>query len=177
MASLKLLAGLAGLATGISEAKEKKDQETKQLLASRTKVAYQNYLQYQEQTAALKAEIKKKDALALQFQPDLTEEERIAIATMPNAIDLYQEAVRNGKQVTLRDVVKVGDKAKGMKYADFIETLGKVEPAAQVQMGERTSVFAPSEERQRQMLEKLSTSVGVSAPELMAFEKPRVKKL
>lgn len=178
MASLKLLAGLAGLAQGYTEIKEKKNEEAKQLIAARTKTAYQNYLKHQEQVTALKEEVKKRDAEARQFQPDLNDEERVAIATMPNAIDLYKRALAEGRSVgdrtiTLRDILKVGEQAKGMKYDDFVNALGKVEPVQQVMMEPKTSFFGTSPEKQRRLMETMAGTVGVPAEQLMAFERPR----
>ena len=88
--SIALKGLLTGVFQGIGEAMDEERKQTKELLATRTKNAYQNYLRYQEQSEALKSEVKKRDALARQYQPDLNDEERIAVASMPNALELYQ---------------------------------------------------------------------------------------
>lgn len=176
--SIALKGLIAGFATGIGEAMDEERKETKQRIAVRTKNAYENYVKYQEQTNALKEEIRKRDAEARQFQPDLNDEERVAIATMPNAIDLYKRALAEGRSVgdrtiTLRDILKVGEQAKGMKYDDFVNALGKVEPVQQVMVEPRTGLFATSPEKQRRLMETMAGTVGVPTEQLMAFERPR----
>lgn len=177
--ALMLLAGLAGITKGLSEVKEKKDEETKQLIAARTKTAYQNYLKHQEQVAALKEEVKKRDAEALQYQSDLNDEERIALATMPNALELYRQAIKDGQRnpetgsvVTLRDVLKVGDKAKGMKYADFVSSLSAAPQPAAVTFQPQQGLFGTSAERQRRLMETMTGAVGMTPESLMAYERP-----
>ena len=177
--ALMLLAGLAGITKGLSEVKEKKDEETKQLIAARTKTAYQNYLKHQEQVAALKEEVKKRDAEALQYQQDLNDDERIALATMPNALELYRQAIKDGQRnpetgavVSLRDVLKVGDKAKGMKYADFVSSLTAAPQAGPVTFQPQEGLFGVSEDRQRRMMQTMTGTVGMTPEALMAYERP-----
>lgn len=179
--SIALKGLITGLATGIGEAIDEERKETKQRIAARTKNAYENYIKHQEQVSALKSEIQKRDAEALQFQDPanpFTDDERIAIATMPNAVDLYKRAVADGRtidgrKITLRDVISVGEKAKGMKYDDFVNALGKVEPAQQMMFEPKTSFFGTSPEKQRRLMETMAGTVGVPAEQLMAFERPR----
>jgi hypothetical protein len=110
--------------------------------------------------------------LDLQFQPDLTEEERIAVASMPNALELYQKAIVEGKQVNLRDVITVGKKAKGMTYDDFVKSLGTVAPAAEVTFKKPERFFSSSEEEQRRLMSTLSSGIGMTPEQLMAYERP-----
>jgi transcriptional regulator with XRE-family HTH domain len=167
---------LTGLASGFSERIDEEREQTKKALSTRTANAYKNYVAYQEQKNALIEEVKKRDATLLQFQdPDnpLTDEERIALATMPNALELYQQAVNNKQDIKLRDIAKVSDKVKGMKYEDFIKTIGTVQPTQGMQIEEPTSFFAPSAARQQKMTQQMAGAVGVTPETLAAFEQPR----
>jgi hypothetical protein len=175
--SIALKGLLTGVFQGIGEAMDEERKQTKELLATRTKNAYQNYLRYQEQSEALKSEIKKRDALARQYQPDLNDEERIAVASMPNALELYQKALQEdrrveGRVITLRDIVKVGDKVKGMTYDDFVKNLAQVKPVESVSVQAPRSFIGVPEDAQRQYMSRLSAGVGVAPEQLMAFEQP-----
>lgn len=177
--SIALKGALTGLFKGLGERFDEERKQTADLVAARTKNAFQNYQKYQEEKEALKEEVKKRDLLARQFQADLSDKERIAIATLPNALEIYKKAVEegrqvNGKLITLRDVLKPGDQLEGMTYDAFVASLDKgPEPLASVPMEKPTSVFAPSEERQRQMMERLTRGVGLTPEQVMAFEQPR----
>ncbi len=164
---------IAGLATGFGEVLDEERKQTKAQVATRTKNAYENYVKYQDQVNALKEEVKKRDALALQFQGDLSDEERIALATMPNAIELYQKALEDGKDINLRDIIKVGDKAKGMKYDDFIRTLGVVPTTGSMQFKEPEKFFGTSVAKQQKMSQQIAQSVGTTPETLATFEQPR----
>lgn len=177
--SIALKGALTGLFQGLGERFDEERKQTAELIAIRTKNAFQNYQKYQEEKEALKEEVKKRDLLARQFQADLSDKERIAIATLPNALEIYKKAVEegrqvNGKLITLRDVLQPGDQLEGMTYDAFVASLDKgPEPLASVPMEKPTSVFAPSEERQRQMMERLTRGVGLTPEQVMAFEQPR----
>ena len=162
---------VTGLATTFSDIMDEERKETNKLVSQRTKNAYDNYSKYQETTEALRADIKKKDAQALQYQADLTDGERVAIASMPNAIDLYEKVLASGKQVTLRDMIKVGDKAAGMKFDDFVNELGKVQPVDMIKTEAPKKFFGTSEAKQLEMMEKTAGVTGVQPKELMAYER------
>ncbi len=175
--SIALKGLLTGVFQGIGEAMDEERKQTKELLATRTKNAYQNYLKYQEQSEALKSEIKKRDALARQYQPDLNDEERIAVVSMPNALELYEKALQEdrrveGRVITLRDIIKVGDKAKGLTYDDFVKNLAQVKPVESVSVQAPRSFIGVPEDAQRQYMSRLSAGVGVAPEQLMAFEQP-----
>lgn len=174
--SIALKGIITGLAEGATKFFDEEREQTKKNIATRTKNAYQNYVTYQEQVNALKEEVKKRDAALLQFQdPDnpLTDEERITLATMPNALELYQQALRNNQDIKLRDIVQVGDKVKGMKYDDFIKTLGTVQPAQGMQFEAPKDFFGVSAAKQQQMAQQMAGAVGVAPETLGAFEQAR----
>lgn len=174
--SIALKGFITGAFQGIGEAMDEERKQTKELLATRTKNSYQNYLKHQEQVEALKTEIKKRDAEALSFQPDLSEQERAVLATTPNLLELYKKAVTedrrvDGRMVTIRDLLVVGDKAKGMTVENILQNIGAVNPVDSVRVGEVKPFIGVSEENQRRYLSRLSEGVGVAPEQLMAFEK------
>jgi hypothetical protein len=169
--SIALKGFLTGAFKAIDAKMEQERNDTRELLATRTKNAYQNYLAHQETTNALKDEIKQRDAKALQYQPDLTEQERVAIASMPNAIDLYEKALGQGMKISLRDVVKVNPKAENISFNDFVGKIGKVDPVAMQFQEPKSSFFGVSAEGQQRQFSKMAGSVGVAPETLAAYEK------
>jgi hypothetical protein len=174
--SIALKGFITGAFKGIGEAMDEERKQTKELLATRTKNSYQNYLKHQEQVEALKTEIKKRDAEAISFQPDLSDQERAVLATTPNLLELYKKAVTedrrvDGRMVTIRDLLVVGDKAKGMTVENILQNIGAVQPVDSVRVGEVKPFIGVSEENQRRYLSRLSEGVGVAPEQLMAFEK------
>lgn len=168
--SFALKGFLTGAFKAANERRKQEKEDTRELLATRTKNAYQNYLTHQESVNALKDEIKQRDARALQYQPDLTEQERVAIASMPNAIDLYEKALQQGMKISLRDVVKVNPNAENISFSDFVTKIGKVE-AATVNLDAPKNFLGVSQEKQKEQFSKLTGSVGMTPEQLMAYEK------
>jgi len=170
--SFALKGAITGIAAGLSERIDEEKKETRELLALRTKNAYQNYLTYQEKVNSLKDEIKKRDQQYLSIQPDLTEQERVALATMPNALEIYTKAVNAGKAVNLRDIIMVPNANQNLTFDEFMKGYGKIEAAKEVAFKTETpkSFFAPSEQKQRQYMDRLSSGLGVRTEELMAYE-------
>lgn len=169
--SIALKGFLTGAFKAIDAKMEQERNDTRELLATRTKNAYQNYLAHQETTNALKDEIKQRDAKALQYQPDLTEQERVAIASMPNAIDLYEKALGQGMKISLRDVVRVNPKAENISFNDFVNKIGKVDPVAMQFQEPKSSFFGVSAEGQQRQFSKMAGAVGVAPETLAAYEK------
>lgn len=169
--SIALKGFLTGAFKAIDAKMEQERNDTRELLATRTKNAYQNYLAHQETTNALKDEIKQRDAKALQYQPDLTEQERVAIASMPNAIDLYEKALGQGMKISLRDVVRVNPKAENISFNDFVNKIGKVDPISMQFQEPKSSFFGVSAEGQQRQFSKMAGSVGVAPETLAAYEK------
>ena len=159
-----------GLATAASEVMDEERKQTNTLIAQRTKNSFENYTKYQETTEALRADIKKRDAQLMNYQPDLTEQERIAAAGIPNLVDMYQRMLTEGKQVTVRDMIKVSEKSAGMKFDNYITELGKIAPAQGAAAPVTTTFLGPSEETQRKSAEKYATATGVPEAELRAFQ-------
>jgi ribosomal protein S18 len=150
------------------------DEERKQtnaLIAQRTKNSFENYSKYQETTEALRADIKKKDSQLLNYQPDLTEQERIAAAGIPNLVDMYQRMLTEGKQVTVRDMIKVSKDTVGLKFDSYVSELGKIKPTETAAAPVSTKFLGPSEESQRKMGEKIARVTGVPEAELRSFER------
>lgn len=162
---------ITGIATSAGDIMDEERKQTNALIAQRTKNSFENYNKYQETTEALRADIKKKDAQLLNFQPDLTEQERIAAAGVPNLVDMYQQMLAQGKQVTVRDMIKVGENAPGMKFDSFVSELGKIKPTETAAAPVSTKFFGPSEEYQRRLGEKTAMATGVPESELRSFER------
>ena len=162
---------ITGLATGASDIMDEERKQTNALIAQRTKNSFDNYSKYQETTEALRADIKRRDAQLLNFQPDLTEPERIAAAGIPNLVDMYQQMLAQGKQVTVRDMIKVGENAPGIKFDSFVSELGKIKPTETAAAPVSTKFFGPSEEYQRRLGEKTAMATGVPESELRSFER------
>lgn len=169
--SIALKGFLTGAFKAIDAKMEQERNDTRELLATRTKNAYQNYLAHQETTNALKDEIKQRDAKALQYQPDLTEQERVAIASMPNAIDLYEKALGQGMKISLRDVVRVNPKAENISFNDFVNKIGKVDPVAMQFQEPKSSFFGVSAEGQQRQFSKMAGAVGMAPEVLAGYEK------
>lgn len=163
---------ITGLATTAGDIMDEERKQTNALIAQRTKNSFENYNKYQETTEALRADIKKRDAQLLNFQPDLTEQERVAAAGIPNLVDMYQRMLTEGKQVTVRDMIKVGDKTAGMKFDNYVSEIGKIQPTETAAAAPvSTKFFGPSAESQRKMGEKAAMATGVSESELRGFER------
>jgi len=161
---------VTGFATAASEMMDEERKQTNSLIAQRTKNSFENYTKYQETTEALRADIKKKDAQLLNFQPDLTEQERVAAASIPNLVDMYQRMLTEGKQVTVRDMIKVSEKTAGMKFDSYVSEIGKITPTTEAAAPVSSAFFAPSEESQRKTAEKYATATGVSEADLRSFQ-------
>jgi ribosomal protein S18 len=163
---------ITGIATTAGEVMDEERKQTNALIAQRTKNSFENYNKYQETTEALRADIKKRDAQLLNFQPDLTEQERVAAAGIPNLVDMYQRMLTEGKQVTVRDMIKVSDKTAGMRFDSYVSEIGKIQPTeTTAAVPVSTKFFGPSAESQRNMGEKAATATGVSESELRGFER------
>ena len=159
-----------GLATAAGEVMDEERKQTNNLIAQRTKNSFENYTKYQETTEALRADIKKKDTMLMNWQPDLTEQERIAAAGIPNLVDMYQRLVADGKQVSVRDMIKVSEKSAGMKFDNYVTELGKIAPAQGLAPVTEAKFLGPSEESQRKAAEKYAATTGVPEAELRAFQ-------
>lgn len=162
---------ITGIATSAGDIMDEERKQTNALIAQRTKNSFENYNKYQETTEALRADIKKRDAQLLNFQPDLNEEERIAAAGVPNLVDMYQQMLAQGKQVTVRDMIKVSGKAAGMKFENYVSEIGKIAPTETAAAPVSTKFFGPSADTQRKMAEKTAMATGVPESELRGFER------
>ena len=160
-----------GIATSVGDTMDEERKQTNAIIAQRTKNSFENYNKYQETTEALRADIKKKDAQLLNFQPDLTEEERIAAAGVPNLVDMYQQMLAQGKQVTVRDMIKVSGKAAGMKFDNYVTEIGKMAPTETAFTPVSAKFLGPSAETQRKTGEKIAMSTGIPEAELRGFER------
>ena len=174
---VRLTGLLTGIAEGLSDKIAQERNTTNTILASKTKNAYENYLKAQDEKAAIKEEIKKRDAQALVYQNDLTEAQRIAIAsdTTNTYLSQYQKLLAAGNPYNrkLSDLIKLDDKSPTSNFADWEKSVTEpAVPKTQPQPLEQTSMFAPSADYQQRQYSKLSSTVGLSPDELMAYEKP-----
>ena len=174
--SIALKAFITGALGAVGDKFDEERQATTASLANRTKNAYINYQTYQEQTAALKEEIKKRDSLATSYQEDLTEDERIAIGSDSSNVFLssYEKVLNAGNpnNRTLRDFIKKKEGASPQNYADWVQasTSKQPDPVAPSLEGS-SSFFGTSAAVQRGELDRAAGSVGLSTDQLMAFEK------
>jgi hypothetical protein len=167
---------LTGIASGLSERIDEEREQTKKAIATRTSNAYKNYLAYQEQRNAVIEEAKKRDAAMLQYQDPnrpLTEPERITLMRMPNALEVYLDAVKINPNIKPHDIVTVSEEVKGMKKDDYLKVFGAIQPEQRRQIQEPTSLFAPSAARQQKMAEEYAGAVGMTPETLEAFAQPR----
>ena len=165
-----LKGALTGAATALTEVMDEERKQTNQIIAQRTKNSFENYNKYQETTEALRSDIKKRDTMLMNWQPDLTDQERIAAAGIPNLVDMYQRLVADGKQVNVRDMIKVSEKSAGMKFDNYVTELGKIAPAQGLAPVKEAKFLGPSEEAQRKAAEKYATATGVPEAELRSFQ-------
>lgn len=175
--SIALKSFIAGALGAVDEKFDEERKLTKEALSNRTKNAYNNYLTYQEQTAALKEEIKKRDSLALSYQDDLTEQERIAIGSDSSNVFLssYEKVLNAGNpnNYTLRDFIKIKQEAPAQKFDEWVQAATTKQPdAAALNLEGTDSFFSVSPQSQRKMLDRTAGSVGLSTEQLMAYEKP-----
>ena len=180
--SIKLKSFLTGALGAISDKFDEERETTKASLANRTKNAYTNYQTYQEQTAALKEEIKKRDSEATSYQADLTEEERIAIGSDSSNVFLssYKTvlAAGNPRKMTLRDfIVKKKEGASPQNYADWVQASTSKQPDPVAPSLQESSFFGISAKGQQRQLDRAAGSVGLTANQLMAFEKQADKPM
>lgn len=170
---------LKGFVTGIAGAagdvmKEEQTQ-TNKIIAQRTKNSYENHMRYKEETEALRADIKKRDAELLSLDPTLTDDERVAAATIPNFNNMFTQLVASGRQIKVRDMLSVGKNTVGMKFDDWVSAVGKVAPATGAPAAVSTRFLGPSEEAQQRMAERSAASTGIPEAELRAFQTPPEK--
>ena len=180
--SIKLKSFLTGALGAVSDKFDEERETTKASLANRTKNAYTNYQTYQEQTAALKEEIKKRDSEATSYQADLTEEERIAIGSDSSNVFLssYKTvlAAGNPRKKTLRDfIVKKQEGASAQNYSDWVQAATTKQPAPVSAKLEESSFFGISPKVQQRQLDRAAGSVGLTSDQLMAFEKQADKPM
>lgn len=180
--SIALKSFLAGALEAVGEKFDEERKLTKETLATRTKNAYSNYLTYQEQANALKEEIKKRDALALSYQDDLTEAERIAIGSDSSNVFLssYEKVLNAGNpnNVTLRDFIKMKKEMPAQSYSEWVSQVATKQPAAVVPKLEASKpFFGVSPDVQKRDLERMAGSVGLTADQLMAYEKQAEKPM
>ena len=173
---------LKGWVTGAADAlSDKMDQERKDtnaIIANRTKLAFQNYQKQQEQDMALREEIKKRDAEARQYDPDLTEAQRIAIGADASNVFLtkYKEIVNAGNpnNVKLGDIIEFKKSAPEQTFDLWMKTsMERPLPTASSVPTTPETMFGPSAATQSAEYEKYAKSVGMSAQDLMAYEKPQ----
>ena len=84
---------------------------------------------------------------------------------------MYQQMLAQGKQVTVRDMIKVSDKAAGMKFDNYVTEIGKIAPTETAAAPVSTKFFGPSAESQRKMAEKTAMATGIPESELRSFER------
>src|SRR5210317_1897006 len=129
MSNFALKGFVTGLAKGVTTGIEKERESTRKNLAFQMKSSYENMQKYNESVAAMKKDIMERDQRLLQFDPSLTQEQRIAAATMPDLLNVYQNLLNQGTKVRLGDLITVGERAKGGNFNTWVSNLGQLEKA------------------------------------------------
>ena len=173
MSSFALKGFVTGLAKGVATGLDEERESTRKNLAFQMKSSYENMQKYNESVAAMKKDIMERDQRLLQFDPSLTEEQRIAAATMPDLLNVYQNLLNQGTKVRLGDLITVGERAKGGNFNTWISNLGQLEKAADTTgfvVDKKDSFFAPSATAQQRMVAEMSSALGADAQQLARFK-------
>lgn len=179
--NIKLAGALTGVFKGLESLYDERKNETEKTLAIRTDNAYKNYLKYQEQTLQLKEEVKKRDAEAIGFQNDLTEQERVAVASNPFILETYKKNAGKINPVTnqqyqLRDFI--GKYAPGATpagtFQDWVGTIGKPQVVegqqpAGIGLKDDQRLFGWTADKQQQQLDKFGKAYGMTAEQIGQF--------
>lgn len=173
MSSFALKGFVTGLAKGVATGLEEERESTRKNLAFQMKSSYENMQKYNESVAAMKKDIMERDQRLLQFDPSLTQEQRIAAATMPDLLNVYQNLLNQGTKVRLGDLITVGERAKGGNFNTWVSNLGQLEKAADTTgfvVDKKDSFFAPSATAQQRMVAEMSSALGADAQQLARFK-------
>lgn len=174
MSSFALKGFVTGLAKGALAQFDKEKEETEENIKLSVKNAYENMSKYKSVVEKQQEDIKERDRRIMQFAPDLEDSYRIAAATMPDLLTVYQTLLDRGQRVNIRDLIQVGEQAKGLKFDTWVNGLKNLQTQQQ-QVGafiapKEDSFFAPSAESQQRMSERLSKSLGTTTEELAQFK-------
>lgn len=175
--SFALKGMITGAARGISSIMEDERKTTSAIIANKTKLAFENYQQKQREDAAILEEIKKRDAEARLLDQDLTEAQRIAIGSDINNVFLtkYKQIIDNGNpnKVKLGDLIKFKDQVPEQAFDAWVKS-SVLTPtaAAEVKPVREETMLGMSAAGQIAEAEKYASSVGLTAAQLAAFEKP-----
>lgn len=178
---IRLTGALTGVFKGLNDLYDERQAETQKTLAIRTDTAYKNYQKYQEQTLQLKEEVKKRDEEAMGFQNDLTEQERIAVASNPFILETYKKNAgklnpMTNQQFTLRDYI--GKYAPGQTpagtFKDWMGTIGKQQPVegqkpTDMGLKEDQRLFGWGVDKQTEQLNKYGQAYGMTAEDIGRF--------
>jgi len=173
MSSFALKGFVTGLAKGVASNLQEERESTRKNLAFQMKSSYENMQKYNESVAAMKKDIMERDQRLLQFDPSLTEEQRIAAATMPDLLNVYQNLLNKGTNVRLGDLITVGERAKGGNFNTWVSNLGQLEKASDTTgfvVDKKDSFFAPSATAQQRMVAEMSSALGADAQQLARFK-------
>lgn len=172
MSSIALTGLLTGLAQGAAARMDEEREEAKNNLELQIKSTYNNMQKYGNLITNLESEIRKRDEKIRQFAPDLEDNYRIAAATMPDLLPIYSQLLSRGEKVNIRDLIKVGEKASGSSFDNWLSnlrTMGLAEPSVDMFSAQKDSFFAPSEESRQKMAGQMAKSLGTSVEELSKF--------
>lgn len=173
MSSFALKGALTGLFQGLSEGLVEEREKTQTNLANQLKTSYQNMQTYNKYISDMQNDILARDEKLRQFAPDLGEEERIAAATMPDLLTVYQNLTEKGVQVNIKDLIKVGDKAKGGNFDTWVANLKQLQQSPEYKSDfviSKDDFFTPSAERQQKMLREMSATLGTTPEQLSRFK-------
>lgn len=166
-----------GAANALSDIIDEERKSTSALIANKTKLAYENYKAKQQQDAALIEEIKKRDAEARLLDADLTEAQRIAIgADISNTFLSTYNQIRssgNPNKIKLGDLIKFKESVPEQTFEEWSkQVIINPELSAAVKPVKEETMFGMSAAGQIKEAERLAASVGLTAGQLAAFEKP-----
>lgn len=174
MSSFALMGFLSGAAKGASTRITEEKEEARKNLAFQVKNSYENMLKYNESVAAMKENILQRDEKILQYAPDLTEDQRIAAATMPDLLSVYTKLREQGTDVRMQDLIQVGERSSGASFKTWIANLGQLEDTPSNKAGfvmpKEGGLFAPSVERQEKMSREMAAALGTTPDQLARFK-------
>jgi len=168
---------ITGAASALSDIMDDERKSTSAIIANRTKIAYENYLEKQKADAALMEEIRKRDAEARLYDENLTEAQRIAIGSDVSNVFLakYKQIIEAGNpnKVKLGDLIKFKDQVPEQAFDAWVKSSATAPVAGvDVKPVKEETMLGMSAAGQIEETEKYASSVGLSASELMAYEKP-----
>lgn len=169
---------LTGFAKGAKERIEKESEENEALIANRLKMAQTTRLVRQkEQEAKVQLLTSRYKTVSPYLPPEATEEQKMALMSNEEIATQYAERRKNGETIDLDNFLIINkDKIpKGLTSVQQMIEEAKIAPApidqAEVDAIRQTKGFLGA--RTGPNVDKMAQQFGVSARDLLAYEKPQ----